>query len=161
MSEALIEEAFDERLLLFSWTDPHTTELIDASVAANIDWSGQGVKFKPNVDVSYLRATLHRPITKTQFQGHPILSTKTGFYEVQCRRPKAYGNKSALMLAGAVARHFFPATGANLYLPTSGNEMIVQIEEDPEVEILASSPEGGFVAAAALIKYKTQVPRSN
>ena len=159
MEDALILEALDERLKLFSWTDPSTNEAVDAATAKNAQWSG--VKFNPDPRVSYVRATLLSTAPLTRYRGFPLLSTKTGLYDVQCRRPEPFGNYGALALAGKIARHFFPANGENLYLPTSGGEMIVQIEEEPQVDILASSPEGGFVAASALVRYFAQVPRTN
>lgn len=156
-ADALILEAMDERLKLFSWTCPLTGEAVNAGLARNIQWSG--VAFRPDPDVSYLRATLLPTAPITKFQGFPILVIKTGRYEVQCRRPERYGNIAALALAGAIARHFFPGSGKNLYLPTNG-DLIVQIEKEPEIDMLGTSPEGGFVVAYASVRYFAQVPRT-
>ena len=152
-------EALDERLKTFAWTDPLTQELVDADLERNIQWSGS--KFKPNPAVSYLRPTFHKPLTLSKFRGHPVLSHKIGRYEVQCRRPESFGDYSAIYLASMVARHFYPGNGEGLYLTTSDGSMIVQIEQDPEVGMTGVSPEGGFVVAAAQIKYLAQVPRTN
>ena len=157
--EPLIMEALDERLKTFAWTDPLTQETVDASLSRNIQWPG--VKFRPDPEVSYLRPTFHKPLTLTNFRGHPVLSSRKGRYEIQCRRPQRFGDYAAVYLASAVARHFFPGTGENLYLATSGNEMIIQIEEDPDVGLNGSNPESNFVVASCQVKYLAQVPRSS
>lgn len=148
--------ALDEHLQTFAWTDPLTGELIDGSLAKNVEWSG--VRFKPDPEVSYLRPTFHKPRVFTNFRGHPVLSSRKGRYEIQCRRPARFGDHGAIALASAVARHFFPGSGANRYIATAGDEMIIQIETDCEVELTGSNPEATFGVAACTVHYLAQVP---
>lgn len=157
MSSALIHEALDEHLKTFSWTDSETGEVIDASLPKNIKWSG--VAFSPNPETSWLRGTLLEVAPLTKFIGGDVLFTARGFYEIQCRRPERFGNYAARALADAVATHFFPATGSNLYLDAR-NTLIIQIEEQPAVEPVGIGPDGGFIAVAVRVRYFAQVSRT-
>lgn len=157
MSSALIIEALDERLKLFSWTDPDTGETIDAATAKNVAWSG--VKFAPSPETSWLRPTLLEVAPLTKYIGGSVLFTARGFYEIQCRRPERFGHYATRALADAVATHYFPATGANLYLDARST-LIVQVEEQPAIDAVGVGAEGGFIAAAVRVRYFAQVPRA-
>ncbi len=157
MSSALIQEALDERLRLFTWSDADTGETVSASLPANIAWSG--VRFSPHPERSWLRPTLLETAPITKYIGGSVLFTARGFYEIQCRRPERFGQYAARALADAVATHFFPATGSNLYL-NARNILIVQIEEQPAVELIGIGAEGGFIATAVRVRYFAQVPRA-
>lgn len=157
MSSALIQEALDERLKLFSWSDPDTGEQVSAALAKNIAWSG--VKFSSNPEVSWLRATLLETAPMTKYIGGSVLFTARGFYEIQCRRPERFGQYAARSLADAVAAHFFPTSGARLYL-NARNTLIVQIEEQPAIDLIGVGADGGFIATAVRVRYFAQVPRA-
>lgn len=158
MSDGLIQRTLDAHLAAFSWTDPITGEIVDASDIGFVQWSG--IRFKPNIRQSYLRPTFPGSKRTTHFQGDPILSHMFGGYEIQAWRPEQFGEIAAKDLADAIARHFFPGTGANLYLATPDDEFIVQIENDPQTQRIPTSPEGGFEGASCRVNYFAQIPRT-
>lgn len=153
--EAAILSAFSERLKLFDWTDPLTSEQISGSITANpqrISWSGS--VFRPQPRQSWIRPTLLPNEPETTTLGWPTRATLRGFFVLDAFRPENFGDVAVFSLASALSGHFAGAENRN-YLNAAG--MTVQIEQEPVISDVRL--DGGWRTASIRFQYFAQAPR--